>query len=333
MPDLANGGEKAPRDPLAAVIQALSGFGGLAAAILGGLYLAGILIKTVQLMDADLSVQATLPLFPLEQILRTAIAIVGPGLAVLAVAGALLLISYLYEQHLSELTKKFEKGETAPDDAKRKKEWAAAVDKAKGRRSWQGIKKEVAIGITESGEAGDDERLKRLRAFRRALRLWDWWGVLLLVGLVAGAAFFLTPLVFVVCLFVGTWVLSSLENAPVERQVGAFYLVLLLGIIATVLTAPQPLPRATVVTDDEGAISGDFVLISDANWYVGVDGALRAIPSDHILCARIEHTTRPKRVGEVVFGSGEPDLESLPALHCPNPDRTMPGRPAPRARP
>jgi hypothetical protein len=238
-------------------------------------------------------------------------------LTVLAGAALFLWLAYRYESRLARLTTEFEKSEEPYVPLEQCEQWKKAVEDGKKRSSWEGLKQEVDRASHRAREGGDEKRVTALRAFRRDLRRWDLSGFAMGALLSLAAGFFQATLIFFACFFLGILVLIFFQRSPVERQMGAYLTVLIAGIIATILLYPSPLPVAEVIRESGEPVSGKFVLITEATWYLGTDdGTLEAIPSDQIACARITPQPRPGRFWSEVWQFEGAHPQPAPPLKC-----------------
>jgi hypothetical protein len=285
------------------VLAAMQSGAGIAAGILGLLYLVGIGIETRELQHADLSVRDVLPLFPLEQILRSSLVIVWPALAFLCVLAVSLAASLRYEDWLRRLSLEFvaEELKNRPTDDG----LLEAQRHAEKRGDWSKVKREVKRATNRAQGGDHDDRLPQLIRLRRALIGWDLLGSILLFVLLPVVFLFLPAAIAIACgiLFYLSLFFAMAHPAPAVYHLLALYLVFVGGAIAFALIYPRPFPNVTV---EPNGTSGQLIVVSDGTWYLATGcGRIEAVPAAHVVAAQIDPQPRQETVWQKIFGVSE----------------------------
>jgi hypothetical protein len=306
--------ENANQEP-SVLVEGLRSFGGVAALILGSIYIAGILVKTVDLADAGISPRDALPLYPLELILRTGLTLVAPVLGLVALFGSIMAVAGLYERRLEQIADSFKQSELdrVPDT-----QWLQKYEKAVKEADWDPVNARLNIALQAAKRDGDRDRVKLLR--RQRLAFGGFSIVAVLAGAVIGAIALLTLPVPLIIAFTVMW--AGFMVAPfgpsndVVKVLGVFYALLAAMLVVYLLAYPRPLSIARISTDNEGVVSGRLIVMSDSNWYVGSDSVIRALSQDHAKCVVIEPQTTKRNTLLRLFLERDADAPRPQLLKC-----------------
>ncbi|MDQ3933834.1 MAG: hypothetical protein M3340_04300 [Actinomycetota bacterium] len=313
--------------PLGALLK---NFGAVGAAIVGLLYLSGLLLKWSELRHAGVSVRDVLPQFPLEQILGTGLTLVAPALAGILVMVALLAALYGYELWLASTARRFQALRAPEVPEELRDEWTSLYDVSVEETAWDEIDKEMGVAQTAAEEAGDRARMKRLKRMRRRFRSFTM--ILLAFGSLQAVAYtVLFPAEVAVPGFILTPVLAIAVMAVmgdgrggVQWIVIVYYALFAVLLVVATIGYPRGLPPVQVVTDNEGNVEGTLVLRTNTTWYLAVgDGVLRAVPNEHVECARVEPS--PPRKRPMADLAPPEERNPLPRLTCPAADEDESG--------
>jgi hypothetical protein len=295
------------------LVEGLRSFGGVAALVIGSVYIAGILIKTVDLNHAGISARDALPLFPLELILRTGLTLVAPVLGLVALVGTVMTAAALYERRLSQVAESFKQAEL---DRVSDRSWLERYEIAQEETNWDVVKERVSVALKEVKAGGDAAQVKALRRQRLAFTGFD--ALLGLGGGVAGLLALVTlPVPLLIAFFAGTlliiWLSHYVREQPVVKAMGIYYVLLAVLLIVYLLAYPRPLSIARISTDNEDdVVSGRLIVMSDSNWYLGTEGVIRPISQDHAECVVIEpQATKQNTILTQIFGRDTPEPQTL----------------------
>ncbi len=211
---------------------------------LAGLYAVGALLKTTQLRGADLSVQDTLTLVPLPQILATGIGTVATAAViapVLIAAGAFIPIAFKGAERLAgSLSRRVE---------------AQVV---------------AHLRTLPEEEVGDNAPTVATRHVSRALQRARWVSTSLLLGIAAVSVIVLpwTNLLAVFAAMVGLtfYLRRTDEPRPLLIWLSLIALIVALAVVRS-YAQPRELPVAVI---DRGARSvvGNLIVATDSTWYL-----------------------------------------------------------------
>lgn len=283
----------APNEPRKGVIaQAVASYAAIAACITAALYLAGIATLWVRLRNAGLSAPDVLPNVSLDQLLRYGLTWISPVVPALLVLAVLLAASVWFEWLLDRRAAAFETA-WAPkiEDPDEREKWLRSFRELRHRTAWSDIRSEVKSAISQ---APNDPARDEWKDLSRALALFNAWTWFVVVVLIA-ALFLLPPVLAGVT--AGAVVVAGVivDTRPALAALTPLFAVLALAFLANAIVNPRPLPLATVITADAPkGHSGDFLLSTDAAWYLGKGGGtVLVISADDIECSRL--TSRPRQ--------------------------------------
>jgi hypothetical protein len=326
------GGAREPEGRRNLLVEGLSSIGGAAALALGVLYLAGIVLKTVELKQADLSVPDTLKLFPLEHILRSGLTLVVPALVTLAVMAAFVYGNLRFERWLATLTVTFREMEAPFQPEEKRQEWLKRLSEAEKRTAWGPFEKAVRRAMWAAWRSGDKARRKRLGPL--------WWGIIgwNVISLLASIFIFgfcvLLPPEFAIPTAILLLLMFAAGARPVEQQAAYACCVIVVALIASGLVFPRPLAKVSLVTDNAGALSGNLVLTADSTWYVGeADGVIRAVSDDHVECVQIVAQARRSTLLDHLRSQPGRSADKLKCKPMREPEAKDAGTPRPSAGP
>lgn len=285
MPNPRRDGDERPN----LLVEGLRSFGGVAALVIGSVYIAGILIKTVDLNHAGISARDALPLFPLELILRTGLTLVAPVLGLVVIVGSIMTLGAVYERRLSQLAASFKQTEL---ERVSDRDWLETYERAEKESDWDKVKARFDVAFQAAETEGDAARVKSLR--RQRLAFTGFNVILALAGALAAAlALVALPWPLVIAFFVATliiiWASQFVREQPVVTAMGVYYMLVAVLLVVYLLTYPRPLSIARISTDNEDdVVTGRLIVTSDSNWYVGTNGVIRAVSQDHAECVVVE---------------------------------------------
>lgn len=308
------------RDRLA--LQALSSLGGVAGLIVGLLYLAGLLVKITELREAGLSITDTFTLYPVEQVLRTGMALVGPALAFLGAASLLMATSVAFERRLGRFAEEYLKTLVKLPKGRRPA-WLPDYAAAAESTDWSPVAKRIADAHRAARKRDNKSRTRELARARLWFACFDYvLAPIIVISVLVSYAFMLQPLI---ALGAGAmWLVSLLflglagTIRPVQHQLAVWYTILLVGLAVSAFAYPHPLPNGTVVTDNQGTVTGRLVLVDSSTWYLSApQHSIRTVTSDHVLCSRIA-PSQPREPRTVVwlFDDEPKPPPALPPLKC-----------------
>jgi len=284
----------APHKPRTGVIaQAVASYAAIAACVTAALYLAGITTLWVRLRNAGLSAPDVLPHFSLDELLRHGLTWISPAVPALLILAVLLVASVFFESLLDRRAETFQEAwarqiET-PDE---RDQWVEKFRELRTRTDWNGIRSELRTAIPH---APSEAERKSWKAFTRWLTLFAGWTVLIVCVLMFVAPLWLPPILAIVT-FGGVVVAGAMVGTrPALAALLPLFAVVALGFMANAIVNPRPLPLVTVITADAPKThKGDFVLSTDAAWYLGQrHGQVLVISADDVKCSRV--TSRPRQ--------------------------------------